>query len=478
VLLFIESFPIMRISKLFRALAIIFAVGATCVAVLVSAAFFGWIKVYVPRCRQKAEQRWAMIGRPMPEFEKQLKSVAENDSLRALTQDLQPFGIKSLYKARNGEQNPNSINVPKQVTDVIDPSNSPRADEVDLVGHDFSYLDQHAADLDRLYQGLLERQPPVWNFVPQDGMTLRVPSYLAARYISQLIWVDALRKLERSNQKEAADAVAAGLKMTSNIGEQPILVSQMIRVAIDGLYAQLIARLPEDPEALKNFSSEVEAKREMWRASVQTEVWAIMRVVDYANSKPDEFNTLYTNSSPLQKARISLAQSVLKADCNLLVMAGADQIRVTEQVKVFAATDLGVKKMNEIYSRYAPVLTACHSFSDMFRPNWSRSWVRLNATLLLREQAEIIRFARAQVQSGESGKVAELESVVIPGAKWQVGSDANTDSVSLKLTPTPAWASNCEVIGENFFLLPLDGSKSWKFRPRLLAAAGDDRHSR
>lgn len=468
----------MRISKAFRVVAIILATGVVVFLALAAAASFTWVKVYVPGCRQKAEQRWAAIGRPMAEFEKRLDPVAENDSLRALTQDLKPFGIKSLYKAREPEQNPNSINVPKQVTDVIDPSKSPRADEVDVAGRDLSYLDQHASDLDRLYQGLLQREPPVWSFVPQDGMTLRVPSYLAAHYMSQLMWVDALRKLDRGNQKEAADAVAAGLKMTSNIGKQPILLSQMIRVAIDGLYAQLIARLPEDPEALKNFSSEVQAKREMWRASVQTEVWAIMRVVDYANSKPEEFNTFYANSSPLQKVRISLAQSVLKADCNLLVMAGADQIRVTEEVGDFAASDLGVEKMNEIYSRYAPVLTACHSFSDMFRPNWSRSWVRLNATLLLREQAEMIRFARAQMQSGKSGKLAELESVVIPGAKWQVSSDANTDSVSLKLTPTPAWTLNPEVIGENFFLLPLDGSKSWKVRPRLLAAAGENQHSR
>lgn len=468
----------MRTSKLFRVLAITLAVGATCVAVLVSAAFFGWIKVYVPRCRQKAEQRWAMIGRPMSEFEKRLKPVAENDSLRALTQDLHPFGIESFYKAREGEQNPNSINVPKQVTDVIDPSNSPRADEVDLGKHDFSYLDHHAADLDRLYQGLLQRQPAVWSFVPQDGMTLRVPSYLVARHMSQLIWVDALRKLERGDQKEAADAVAAGLKMTSNIGEQPILVSQMIRVAIDGLYAQLIARLPEDPGALKNFSAEVAAKREMWRAAVQTDTWAIMRVVDYAGKKPDDFKTLYNDSSPLQKARISLAQSLLEADCSLLIMSAADQIRVSEQVRDFAVSDLGVVKMDKAVSCYAPVFTTDHSFSEVFRSNWSRSWIRLNATLLLREQAELIRSARTQMQSGKSGKLGERESVVVHGARWQITGDANTSSLSLKLTPTPAWTRSHGVIDENFFLIPLDGSKSWRFRPRLMAAAGEDRRVR
>src|SRR6266436_1755432 len=229
-------------ARIFKILALTMAGGFACVCVLVAVAFFLWIEVWVPQGRQAAQDGWAAIGRPMPQFEKRLKHVTENESLRALTFDLEPFGVKSLYKAREGEQNPNSINVPKQITDTVDPLNSPRADQVNLVGRDFSYLDQHAADLDRLYRGLLRRETAVWNFVPQDGMTLRVPSYLAARSISQVIWVDALNKLERGDQKGAADAVAASLKMTSNLNDQPILVSQMIRVAIDALYAPVIAR--------------------------------------------------------------------------------------------------------------------------------------------------------------------------------------------------------------------------------------------
>lgn len=203
-----------------------------------------------------------------------------------------------------------------------------------------------------------------------------------------------------------------------------------------------------------------------------------MRVVDYAGKKPDDFKTLYNNSSPLQKARISLAQSLLEADCSLLIMSAADQIRVSEQVRDFAVSDLGVVKMDKAVSCYAPVFTTDHSFSEVFRSNWSRSWIRLNATLLLREQAELIRSARTQMQSGKSGKLGERESVVVHGARWQITGDANTSSLSLKLTPTPAWTRSHGVIDENFFLIPLDGSKSWRFRPRLMAAAGEDRRVR
>jgi hypothetical protein len=457
-----------RILKLLGAIG---GIGCGCLAFLVILFAFIWIKVLVPHSRQRAEQGWASIGRPMSEFEKRLKPVAENDSFRELIRDLQPFGVKSFYKAQEGND-PKPISLPKQIPDIIDPSVSPAADEVDLFRHDLSYLDQHAADLSRLYQGLLQRQPPVWTFVPRDGTTLGVPSYLTARNVSQLIWVDALRKLERGEQQDAEDAVAAGLKMTSNIGEQPILLSQMIRVAIDASYAPLIARLPEDPCALENFAAEVEAKREMWRAAVQTETCVVAQVVDYLGLKPDAFKTLYENSSPIQKVRMSLGQSWLEADCSRSMMRAAAQVRVTEEVGHFALSDLGVAKINEISSNYAPIFTTHGSLSDMFGPNWFRSWIRLNAALLLREQAEIIRSTRAQVQLGKSGKLGDVESIVIPGAKWQITADPNANSVSLKLTPIPSWTSNRDGIPEKtFFLLPLDGSKSWKFRPRSLPSA-------
>ena len=308
----------------------------------------------------------------MPQFEQRLKPVMENESLRALTYDLEPFGIKTFYKGRKGEQNPNSINIPKQITDTVDPLNSPRADEADLVGQDLSYLDEHAADLDRLYKGLLQRETAVWNFVPQDGMTLRVPSYLSARYISQVIWVDALRKLERGDQKGAADAVAAGLRMTSNLNDQPILVSQMIRVAIDALYAPVIARLPEDPKAFEDLAADVNAKREVWREAIQTETWAIQKVVSYAGMKPEDFSRFYRNASPIRKIYISFVQSFEQADCSRFVSGAADQIAISERLRDLALADLGAGEMSQTCSRYAPILTntpSFGSFSDVFRPN-------------------------------------------------------------------------------------------------------------
>ncbi|MFZ3375782.1 MAG: hypothetical protein WA183_09535 [Chthoniobacterales bacterium] len=330
------------------------------------------------------------------------------------------------------------------------------ADQVETTAQRLSYLNEHRDDLDRLYRGILQREPAVWSFVPQDGMTfndshwrLRLPSYLVARNASQLISVDALDKLERGDENGAVDAIAAGLKMTSNIDEQRILVSQMIRVAMEGLFAQVIARLPEDPGALKLLATEVEGRREKWRDALQWEAWAFMRLVDYMGLKPEE----YRSASLLQRIKISYAQSFLQGKCSSVVSCLADEVAISEDIGELAPSDLGIGKMNEACVRYDA------------NADYSKSWVRLNGVLLLREQAELIRSARAQVQAGKSGNLGEHESVVIPGAKWRIIGDAAATSVSLKLTPVPAWTTNNDVLGKEFFLLPLDGSKSWKFRP-------------
>jgi hypothetical protein len=450
-----------------HAVLIILGVVSVCVVTL-GPLFFWWTKVHIAQVRQAGEARWSAIGRPMPEFEKRLQRVNENDSLQALTRELAPFGIRSFYKPREGERDPNTIDIPNEIFDVLDPRSLGASDQVDFAARDFSYLESHAGDLHRLYQGILKREPAVWNFVPQDGMTLRVASFLAARKISQLICVDALHKLEQGDEKGAADAIAAGLKMTSNIGEQPILISQMIRGAIEALFAPAIARLPEGSGSFKQLVSEVETRREKWRAAAQTETCAVTQVVDYLGLKPEEFRSAYENKSLFGKLQLSLVHSLVENDCGFFVAGVAEQVRISEQVANLAVSDLGVKEMRAASGRHAPALTITSQlapFSEAFRPRWDRSWIRVNAALLLREQAEQIRAARAQLRAGKSGNLGEADSVVVPGAKWYVTGDSGTNAVSLRLTPLPAWAIDREAISEDIFLLPLDGTKWWKFRP-------------
>jgi len=443
---------------------LILKIGAFLVIFLVmlfGAAFVWWTKVLIPQLRRDAEQHWAAIGRPMSEFVRNLNPVQENESLQALVRDLQPFGVQSFYKT-DGGKDPNTVDLPPEVIDLLQ-STSP-ADEMKGAAQNCPYLDKHVEDLSRLYQGLLRREPPVWTFTPADGLLLRAPSYLTARKISQLVCADAYYKLEHGNEKGAAEAVAAGLKMTGNLGEQPILVSQMIRVAIEGLFAPAIARLLKEERALEQLSKDVEASREGWRKGLQSETWVATDFVDYLGIKPYQLRHQEQSNSLIQSAKISLARARLEVDLSRFVTRVADQVKTSDEVRDWALSDLGISKMQQTAVRYAPILTA-NSSVGLFTAGWDRAWIRLNAILLLREQAELIRATRSRVQAGESGDLGDQESIVIPGAKWHIVSDTNSNSASFQLTPSPSWTADTSV-PPNLFLLPLDGSKSWTFRKR------------
>lgn len=441
-------------SRLWKKRRLILKVGALLViflVVLVGAVFVWWTKVLNPRLRRDAEQRWAAIGRQMPESTKALDRVDENESLRALARDLQPFGVSSIYT--EGQHYPNKTNIPSEITALFIPRTT--SDAVDAAAQESAYLDDHAQDLDRLYKGILQREVPVWSFNPEQGMALDGPNYLTVRTVSLLICADAFHKLEHGDKKGAAEAAIAALRITNNLGEQPTMVSHMMRVSIEGLFASVIARLPEDEDVSQLDAIEVDANRERWRRGLSRGISSLGYRIH------QEHQRIYQTASLLQKCQLSLSQLFWDAQWTLLIGEVADQIRASDSVNTSALSDLGKQELLRIALGHRSLLPSY--LGDISREGWHRSWVHVNATLLLREQAELIRATRKCVQMGESTDFGDRESIVIPGAKWRIIADTTSNSVSLRLTPLPSWTAE---VGESFFLLPLDGSKSWTFRTR------------
>ena len=432
-------------------------IAAVCLVILLGGAVFVFAKVYVPQIGRKAEARWAAIGSPMPDFERNLHTVDENESLRQLTHDLHPFGLVSFYKRQFDSEDPDKIDLPEDYIAFSQVVQNSRSDQIDLTVKNLpTYLDLHKTDLDQLYQGVLQRVPPVWGFVPTDGMKMRVPGFLSARKLSQIIYADAIYRFEQGDTKGASKAVSAGLKMTDNLGEQPMIVSVMIRVAIEGLFAKAIVRLPEDTDGLKKLTDEVKTKREHWLTMIQVESWYSQHVIE--NLIDSNAGAQLLSIGPFPRwFNIKLARWLGHPGLLIYIynqrLAVADQIEIVKNVESFSATDLGAKEMQSIANR----------FPTCFSVSWSRAWQRLNLTFLLREQAELIRWSRTQIQDGKSGVLSERPSVVIPTSKWVITGDASTNSVSMKLTPAPAWTTSQTVIDDNFFLMPLDGSKRWIF---------------
>ncbi|MDD5348618.1 MAG: hypothetical protein PHQ12_00275 [Chthoniobacteraceae bacterium] len=440
------------------------ALGTVCAGLVTALLGVAWTEkteAEARRFQEKASAQWAQMGRPMPEFEKKLARIEENASLKELTNDLKPFGIVTLYKPSTAPEfeHPNKFDLPsgvleisasRQPTDVLAPPAPKQA-----------YLEQHAEELNHLYQNILRRDRPVWARNFADPIHSRTPDFLTLRKLSQLIAADAAYRITKSDHAGAHAATAAGLKITQNLGEQPELISCMIKVAINVLFARTAAWLPEDPQAWEQLATDAVAEREQLLSSVQSEAcWATRVAAIYPGEfTADAFGTVPSSRwyYPLPTwAAKRYTSAFLRLEAAKNSDYSAEFVRIQLRNKDLDRNDLGEQEIEGQPPTGSSLLT----------PSYLRANARLNFVLLLREQAEMIRFARARMQEGKAR--AEHPSVVIPGAKWEVIGDLAAHSAALKLTPIPPWVTrgctgDLAVIDDTFFLLPLGGSQSWNF---------------
>jgi hypothetical protein len=200
--------------------------------------------VLVPLNLRAAERKWAEIGRPMAEFEREhLGQVEENQSLRDLAKDLEPFQAGSLYKPAEGDSELRSLPIPPGITPLLERDGNPEdamppfpslALAAALSGTErqiaeaVQFLDEHAQDLDRLYRGILGRTTPVWAIDPKEVPRGRVPNYLSLRNLNRLIFADSLLKTQRGDLPGAQRAVAAASRAFEGLDRQLTTVSFMI----------------------------------------------------------------------------------------------------------------------------------------------------------------------------------------------------------------------------------------------------------
>jgi len=137
---------------------------------------------------------------------------------------------------------------------------------------------------------------------------------------------------------------------------------------------------------------------------------------------------------------------------------GADHAAIQKSPATLSLPDLG-------NSLHEAIVHARPSIMDI---NVARAAKRIYAMLLLREQTELIRDARARLAAGRP--VESRDSVVLPGLRWELSGDADKGTVATRLAGPPEWIVSNEVPSHDFWLLPIDGSVGWQFhRPARTA---------
>ncbi len=408
----------------------------------------------------QAEARWTEIGLPMAELEKTFTVEQENAGSEVVRQVLREHVGSRFYKEGTSaaEREPAIVRSPeieqimKKAID-IQSTRLPLSDDFDLSAQPVAAIEPLGAALEADYRRILAVEPPAWACDPRDGWSMNAPNFLGIRKFSQLAAADALRRLAAGDQEGAARALAAGLHLREGLRQNPTLVSLMVDVSVDGLLSAEQVRLPAAQNGLQSITQDVISLRAEFLKRLQIEGWLCLRFADqYADPYTDRaLNPPFNTRALLHWGSQIANRTWVHRQCAFAALTGAEHAAIQKSSATLALADFGESLHEAVYRAHPSMI-------DM---NVDRAAKRIHATLLLREQTELIRDARARLAAGHP--VEAHDSVVLPGLRWELTADAEKSTVTTRLTGAPEWIVTNEVTGHDFWLLPLDGSAAWQF---------------
>lgn len=407
---------------------------------------------------EKAKARWNEVGTPMDSFAQALKPVPANKALGTLGAVLRELVDAGAYAPR--EPLP-QVNTPPAVLEAVEVVTRPLpvADDISTAEISTPKLDALSNNLTAVYERLLANESPIWAANPADHWRMQMPNLVAIRKFVQLVSADAIRRVEQGDAKGARMAIKAAKHVTAKLPENPSISSLMVRVALDELIAKAEVRLPAEPGALEQIAADARRFPEALENAIRMETWSLSRVAELADAPIVAPNSWVDSLRlPSWVTRIMDGPN-LRRDCLLSAIVNAEFVAILKDPTLVKTKDLGMARFDSVIQQNAAP----------FILGVQRSYARIWASLLLREQTELLRIARERIATGQAPE--DRDSVVLPGRRWIFTADSNTNAVSLKLDKIPVWLGKNEIAPPSFWVLPLDGSKTWQFRSAARSAA-------
>ncbi|EDY18767.1 hypothetical protein CfE428DRAFT_3804 [Chthoniobacter flavus Ellin428] len=435
-----------------RGIGITLAVPAVLIGI-----FLGCYELKTKSIAARAEARWNEIGLPMADIEKTFVADRENGGSEVLRKILrEEIGTRYYKDGTPAAAQEPEIGNAKGPTALVDEAvkslrEYPPTDDLDLSLQTVSRLQSMAPTMDACYRKILAAEPPTWSTDLHDGYQLSVPNFLGVRKFAQVAAADALRRLSNGDQEGATRAINAGLRVADGIRRNPTLVSLMIGIAVDALLSEKQVRLPASSE---NGFAAIAQDTEFYRAallrSMQVEAWGLLRFSFQTSNVLADDPQSRMAFLPRWIRRMA-AQPLAYRRSAVAALNDAEHAAILKSPETITRPDLGAS-LHEAISQANPSELEC---------NIVRAAMRIHATLLLREQTELIREARARLAEGRP--LETRQSVVFPQLHWELTTDAEKSSVSTRLVNAPEWIVKGEVAPKAFWTIPVDGSVAWKF---------------
>lgn len=110
-----------------------------------------------------------------------------------------------------------------------------------------AFLEGHARQLDRLRDGLEAGQPPFWLRELEEGVNARLPNLLGQIDLQRLLLADALLQTREGHREAARADLETSWRLAGALGQDPILIVQLIHTAVGRYQAGVLRHVPVDP---------------------------------------------------------------------------------------------------------------------------------------------------------------------------------------------------------------------------------------
>lgn len=412
----------------------------------------GWALSYTAKTSgilREAERRWAAMGLPLAEFTKTHPVGRENAGSEVARQVLRDVVGGGYYKERKNPAAGCSSEA-QEIVNKVEIVSGKYSDAIELSVPAVEAITPLIPTLETAYDRILAAEPPGWNSNPDDLFDVAVPNFVGVRVFIQLVSADARRRLSVGDVHGAEHAVAAGLRLGKSLRESPTLVALMLSLAVDAVFTSSQVRLPIAEDGFESVAHDLPILRARMLEMLRQESWGAWRTCDEYASGRKPFDAT-VDFLPKWAGRMA-SRFVACRQLAVATLNGAEHQAIHLSEAMLRLPDFG-NSLHETVEAKNPTTMS---------PNFTRAAMRLYATLLLREQTELIRDARARLASGRA--VESRDSVVLPGLRWEMTTNAGKDAVFLRLAGAPEWILKGDVAPNEFWCLPIDGSVPWQFR--------------